>query len=112
MTPEGKVKKKVKDLFTQYPHIFYDMPVPGGYGKSTLDFICCINGLFFAVETKAPNKEPTKRQEGLMNDILAAGGAVFVVAGDDQYGFTQLKKFLDANSNGCTSIKVVPRNNE
>jgi hypothetical protein len=101
MTPEGKAKKKVKDLLALYPHVWYDMPVPSGYGKSTLDFIGCISGLMFAVETKAENGKLTDRQTACMNAILAAGGAVFVVRVGDQYGYMQLKRFLDANSRGA-----------
>ncbi|MDE4913484.1 hypothetical protein PQI07_22650 [Methylobacterium sp. 092160098-2] len=111
MTPEGKVKKKVKDLIAQYPHVYSEWPVPGGYGKSGLDCWGIIDGKAFAVETKRAGQVLTDRQTKCMNEMLAAGGAVFVVAGDDQYGFTQLKAFLDANSVGCTAIRNVPRNN-
>ena len=53
MTPEGKVKAKVSKLLQEFEEIlFYDMPVPGGYGKSTLDYVCCYRGLYFVVETK------------------------------------------------------------
>ena len=36
-------------------------------------------GLYFAIETKAPGKEPTVIQEATIKRIRAAGGLVFVV---------------------------------
>jgi hypothetical protein len=93
MTPEGKVKAKVSKLLAVYGEdVFYDMPVPGGYGKSTLDYMCCFHGRFFAVETKAPNKEPTERQEIMLRRVRHAGGRTFVVAGD--VGLEDLKLWL------------------
>lgn len=104
MTPEGHVKKKVKDLLAKYLHCYYEMPVPGGYGKSGLDFHGCINGMYFAVETKAEGKKPSDRQTQTANKILAAGGAVFWVSGGDQYGYTRLQQFLEANSRAAVSV--------
>lgn len=81
MTPEGRVKKQITALLKQYPHVFYDMPVPGGYGKSTLDYIGCAGGLFFAIEAKAPGNVPTDQQKLLLGRIEQAGGVTFVVSG-------------------------------
>ena len=50
MTPEGKVKQKVKKLLDEY-RVHYDMPVPCGYGKQMLDFHCCYHGRYFAIES-------------------------------------------------------------
>ena len=65
MTPEGKVKDKVKDLLKHYGCWYY-MPVPGGYGAPTLDFICSRKGRIFCIETKAPGKKATPRQRSTM----------------------------------------------
>lgn len=81
MTPEGKVKAKVKALFKQYGAYFH-MPVQNGMGEPTLDFIACLRGYFIAVETKAPGKKPTKRQQVTMAQMSAAGAFVFVVSDD------------------------------
>lgn len=53
------------------------MPVPSGYGVPTLDFIGCYKGFFFAIETKAPGKEPTPRQRKTIKDIGANGTAIW-----------------------------------
>lgn len=84
MTPEGKIKAKVKKLLDpRKPKLYYDMPVPGGYGRSSLDFVGCYYGRYFAVETKKPKGRLTERQEGTRDDMRAAGGMVFEVIGDE-----------------------------
>jgi len=84
-TPEGKVKLQVRRALTHlrdkgYP-VYYHMPVQNGMGKPTLDFIGCINGKFFAIETKAPRKKPTERQESTIEEMRKAGAHVFVYDG-------------------------------
>lgn len=88
-TPEGKVKDKVKRLLKKHGAYFF-MPVQTGYGASTLDILCCVSGVFVAVETKAPGKKPTARQEVIISQIRSAGGFVFVIDGDT----TDLERFL------------------
>lgn len=82
MTPEGKTKAAVKRLLSKYK-IYGWWPVPCGYGENGLDFVGCFWGLFFAIETKAPGKKPTRRQAHIIERIKASGGAVFVVDGDE-----------------------------
>jgi hypothetical protein len=82
-TPEGKVKALTKRLFKElqregYP-LYYHMPVQNGMGAPTLDFVGCANGAFFAIETKAPGKNPTARQESTIKAMRDAGAEVFVV---------------------------------
>ena len=81
MTPEGEVKKTVSKLLKSYPNVFYDMPVPSGYGKSTIDYFGCAGGLFFAIEAKAEGKEPTARQWRILETIVDAGGKIFAIDG-------------------------------
>jgi hypothetical protein len=90
-TPEGRVKNKIKKLLNQHG-VYYDMPVPYGYGKSGLDFYGCHHGRFFAIEAKAPGGQPTKLQEITIDRIQRAGGMVFVI--DDDAGVTMLDAWL------------------
>lgn len=76
--PEAKVKDRVKKLLKKYG-AYQFWPVQTGYGAATLDCLGCYNGLFFSIETKAPTKHLTPRQELTMQDMNKAGGAVFVV---------------------------------
>ncbi len=94
MTPEGKVKEKVKKLLDpRKPVLYYEMPVPGGYGKSSLDFVGCYYGRYFSVETKRAGKKLSERQEGTRDDMRAAGGTVFEIIGDS--GLDELETWLN-----------------
>ena len=84
MTPEGRVKAAVKRELDRYPAHYREMPVPGGYGKSGLDFTVCFFGRFLAIETKAEGKRPTERQHQRMREIERAGGVTCVVIGVDE----------------------------
>ena len=90
-TPEGIVKNEVKKLLNAYPQLYYFMPVQAGFGASTLDFLGCHVGRFFAIETKAPGKRPTDRQKMIMDQMRRAGAKVFVIDGD----LTELRAWLN-----------------
>lgn len=92
MTPEGKVKAAVTRCIDRFKPIYRFMPVPYGYGPSSLDYILCANGRFVAIETKAPGKKPTKRQKMTIEQIERAGGKVFVIDNTDT---TELQAFLE-----------------
>ena len=93
MTPEGRIKQMVsKELSSYKSRVYYHMPVLSGYGKPSLDYIGCVNGKFFAVETKAPGKKMTARQNKTTRDIELAGGTVFVV--DSAESMTPLSLFI------------------
>ena len=91
MTPEGTVKKKISNLLKRVDGLWYNMPVPGGYGVSTLDYLGCFKGKMFAIEAKAPGKVPTDRQRIMMEDIEYAGGKTFVIDGD----LTELETWIE-----------------
>lgn len=75
-TPEGQVKHELRQYLDKMG-IYYFMPVQTGYGKSTLDFLCCVRGRFVGIETKAEGKQPTARQRRVTLEIMNAGGVTF-----------------------------------
>jgi hypothetical protein len=77
-TPEGKVKHQVKQLLDA-AGAWHNWPVPGGYGIPMLDCVGCIDGFFFAIETKAPGQHLTPRQEFTKAQMEAAGAKVFII---------------------------------
>jgi hypothetical protein len=93
VTPENKVKKRVKWLLDQYKPMYQYWPVPMGMGPSSLDCIVCYYGFFVAIETKAPGKKPTPRQEFCIDAIRAAYGSTFVV--DDEASLEKLQEHLE-----------------
>lgn len=78
-TPEGKVKTWLNAALKNLSRTYKFMPVQMGFGAPGLDYYCCINGRFVAFETKVPGKNLTPRQEQTAQEILNAGGLVFVI---------------------------------
>lgn len=93
VTPEGAVKKKVTALLNE-AGCYHHMPVPGGFGGTTLDYIGCHYGFFFGIETKAPGKKPTERQEVIIKMIQRARGETFVIDQAPGPEFDRLKRWL------------------
>ena len=80
-TPEGAVKEAVKKVLKAHG-VFYYMPVQNGLGIVGIpDFICCFNGRFLAIETKAPGKRgnTTANQDRVIEAIQTAGGIAVVI---------------------------------
>ena len=91
MTPEGKVKKKVKE-YLQSIGAWYYMPVSNGMGRvGCPDILVCYKGLFMAFETKAPGKikNVTANQQREIDEIQRANGLAHVV--DD---VEQVKEYI------------------
>lgn len=92
MTPEGKVKAKVKELLKS-KGCYYYMPVQNGMGVVGIpDIISCVPvqitpemvgktiGCFVGIETKAPGKikNTTANQKRNLNEIYHAFGTSIV----------------------------------
>ena len=78
-TPEKAVKAKVKAVL-ESEGAYYFMPPANGYGRAGVpDFIICVNGLFFAIETKANGNKPTALQIREIEAIRRNNGVAVVV---------------------------------
>lgn len=95
MTPEGKVKRKIRGLLDCYEGIWYYMPVPTGYGKRTIDFLGCFRGTFFGIEAKEEGKKPTQLQAHTLRQIKHAGGRTFVIDGETPDKMSPLYEWLE-----------------
>ena len=80
-TPEGRVKGQINRAIKTLPRCYKFMPVQSGLGAKSLDYLLCINGLFVAIEAKAPGKDYTPLQREYKKEIEDAGGIVFLVDG-------------------------------
>jgi hypothetical protein len=92
-TPEGRVKRRVSQILKRAEKCYYFMPVQTGYGSPTLDYLGCSRGRAFAIETKAPGKLPTKRQEAIIKEMQATDMKVFVIDGQP-YQYEELRLWL------------------
>jgi len=91
MTPEAKVKKKVKALLDKHG-AYYFMPIGGPYAvQGVPDIICCIKGRFVGIECKANGGRITALQERNLDQIQKNGGVAILV---DETGLDLLAKTL------------------
>ena len=94
MTPEGKVKVKVKKVLLEMG-AYYTMPIGTGFGNAGVpDFIACIRGRFIGIECKANGNKPTALQLKNLADIEAAGGRALII---DENNVAELRKLLESN---------------
>ena len=93
MTGEGAVKAKVKKILAKYgDELDAFWPVQNGMGSPALDCIVCYRGIHIEIETKAPGKRPTPRQETTVAKKEKAGAIVFVIDGEN--GCAELDAYL------------------
>ena len=79
MTPESKVKKRIKAILEELPCYFF-MPPANGYGRAGIpDFVGCLNGMFFSIEAKAGKGKTTALQDRELERIRQAGGLALIV---------------------------------
>lgn len=91
MTPEGKLKKKVKALLDEFG-AWHCSPMGGSYGRAGVpDILACVNRWFLAIETKAGNNAPTKLQRYELDRVSSAGGVAIVV---NEYSLPALRDLL------------------
>lgn len=92
MTPEGKVKERVKKLLKEND-VFFFMPKGSTYGTQGIpDIICCIRGMFIGIETKAGHGVPTAMQKEQMHRIVEHGGYTFCINEDN---FDVLQEWIE-----------------
>lgn len=85
MTPEAKVKASVVKLLKQY-EVYYFFPATHGFGRSGVpDIVCCMNGIFVAIECKAGNGKTTALQDREIKRIKENKGIAFVVNEENIY---------------------------
>lgn len=92
MTPEGKVKARVKKILSD-AGAYYAMPVGSGFGNAGVpDFLVCAQwGRFYAIECKAGKGKTTALQNKHLDDIRKAGGVALVI---DETNIDTLKELL------------------
>ena len=95
MTPERRVKTKVRKVLDKFG-AYYVMPVTGGYGNSGApDFLVCLHGRFIGIECKAGKNTTTPLQEKNLRQITEAGGIALVVNDENVDVFeTELSRLI------------------
>jgi len=92
MTPEGKVKAKVKGILKSAKS-YYAMPIGAGFGNAGVpDFLVCFDGCFIAIECKANGGKVTALQKKNLEEIEDCGGFSWVI---DETNVDQLASRLE-----------------
>jgi hypothetical protein len=92
MTPEGKVKAKVKKVLLEVG-AYYAMPIGTGFGNAGVpDFLVCVKGRFIGIECKANGGKPTALQLKNLADIESAGGLSLII---DETHVASLRNLLE-----------------
>lgn len=78
MKNEADVKENVKRIFRAFaPDVWWFMPVASGYGvQGVPDFIACVHGWFFGIETKFGDNKPSVHQRIQADNIDRAHGYI------------------------------------
>jgi Holliday junction resolvase len=83
MTPEAKVKAKVKKVLDKL-NCYYFFPATNGYGRSGVpDVIVCFQGHFIGIECKAGKGKLTALQENELKKIQFNEGSTAVINEDN-----------------------------
>ena len=97
MTPEAKVKKKVKQILDSFG-CYHFYAFTGGYGRSGVpDIIACYKGRFIAVECKAGKGKTTALQDLNITQIRENQGLALVV---NEGNISELVELLEGLSDG------------
>jgi len=92
MTPEAKVKAKVKQVLKEID-AYYAMPVGTGFGNAGVpDFLVCRRGQFIGIECKANGNKPTALQLWNLSEIRRCGGRAIIV---DETNVDNLRKEIE-----------------
>lgn len=79
MTPEAKVKVRLKDILKELGCYSFS-PIGGAYSsRGVPDIIGCLHGIFFAIEAKAGKGKTTALQDRELQRIRDAGGVAMIV---------------------------------
>jgi len=99
MTPEAKVKKKVKEILDQMG-VYHFSPMQNGMGRAGIpDIIGCLDGQFLGIECKAGRGTTTALQERELTRIQNAGGYALVVNEENINQLWEIKEWITTNKN-------------
>lgn len=93
MTPEAKVKKKVKETLNLMGAYFLQ-PIGTGFGSNGApDIVACYKGRFIGVEVKAGKGKTTALQEFNLKRIEGNGGLALVI---NEMNVSQLQELIES----------------
>lgn len=94
MTPEGKVKKFIRQhIKVMFPGAWVYCPPGGAFGRAGIpDFLILYKGVLIAIEAKAEDGKPTKLQMKRLNELKEMGAIAAIVKGENLERMDQIRK--------------------
>lgn len=90
---EKEFQRKAIKYLKSLPNTWFFKVFGGGFQRSGIpDLICCINGVFVAIELKGDNGKPTELQKMNIKKINEAGGIGIILYPS---GFEEFKKLIE-----------------
>jgi Holliday junction resolvase len=100
MTPEAKVKKRIKETLDSMGAYFLQ-PIGTGFGSNGApDIVACYKGFFIGIEAKAGKGKTTALQEFNLTRIRAMGGLALVI---NEMNVSQLRELIESWLNTVTT---------
>jgi Holliday junction resolvase len=100
MTPEAKVKKRIKETLDSMGAYFLQ-PIGTGFGSNGApDIVACYKGFFIGIEAKAGKGKTTALQEFNLTRIRAMGGLALVI---NEINVSQLRELIESWLNTVTT---------
>ena len=100
MTPEAKVKKKIKEELNNMGAYFLQ-PIGTGFGSNGApDIVACYKGFFIGIEAKAGKGKTTALQEFNLKRIQGMGGLALVI---NEENVGQLQELIESWVNTVTT---------
>lgn len=96
-TPEGKIKDKIINWIRLTWPTAYIIRYPAGmFGRTGVsDLICCVDGIFIAIEVKTEKNNPTKLQLIELKKVQNANGIAVLIRGFDKNKLEKMKVIID-----------------
>jgi Holliday junction resolvase len=93
MTPEAKVKKRIKETLDSMGAYFLQ-PIGTGFGANGApDIVACYKGFFIGIEAKAGKGKTTALQEFNLTRIKFNDGLALVI---NEMNVSQLRELIEA----------------
>lgn len=93
MTPEAKVKKKIKETLDSMGAYFLQ-PIGTGYGSNGApDIVACYKGFYIGIEAKAGKGKTTALQQFNLLRIKHNGGLALVI---NEINVSQLRELIES----------------
>lgn len=100
MTPEAKVKKKIKEILNVMGAYFLQ-PIGTGFGSNGApDIVACYKGFFIGIEAKAGKGKTTALQEFNLKRIEGMGGLALVI---NEVNVGELRERIESWVNTATT---------